>query len=234
MITILTNLPIKQTLTKPEKSRRVAKWAIELGEHDIVFQERDDETPKDFLIDVPREDNKKEAGEKDDTNPKKMELSCEWKLFTDGAVSSDGSDAGLMLIDPEGKNILMPYEDLKESRKIRVNAPQYKLIRGNLYSRSFYTSWLRCVASPQTDDIINETGEMQGVSASEKVGQAINSGSGSHLVIGEKIRMGIRSVQIQSTTNNQLEGREAFSRRYGNNAQPYVEKQDWPRSCQQG
>ncbi|GJY48606.1 hypothetical protein Tco_0438562 [Tanacetum coccineum] len=28
-----------------------------------------------------------------------------------------------------------------------------------------------------------------------------------------KIRMGIRSVQIQSTTNNQLEGREAFSRR---------------------
>ncbi|GJV35123.1 reverse transcriptase domain-containing protein [Tanacetum coccineum] len=77
---------------------RVAKWAIELGEHDIVFQERGNETPKDFLIEVPFEDNKKEAEEKADTK-----LSCEWKLFTDGAASSDGSDTGLILIDPDGK-----------------------------------------------------------------------------------------------------------------------------------
>ncbi|GJT51527.1 reverse transcriptase domain-containing protein [Tanacetum coccineum] len=53
---------------------------------------------------------------------------------------------------------LLP-EDLKESRKIRVKAPQYKLIRGNLYRRSFYTPWLRCVASPQTDDIVKEVHE---------------------------------------------------------------------------
>ncbi|GKF58691.1 reverse transcriptase domain-containing protein, partial [Tanacetum coccineum] len=38
---------------------------------------------------------------------------------------------------------LLP-EDPKESRKIRVKAPQYKLIRGSLYQRSFYTTWLRC------------------------------------------------------------------------------------------
>ncbi|GJT19098.1 reverse transcriptase domain-containing protein [Tanacetum coccineum] len=101
MITVLTNSPIKQTLTKPEKSGRVAKWAIELGEHDIVFQERGDETPKDFLIKVPFEDNKKETKEKADTKPAKT--SCKWKLFTDEAVSSNGSGAGLMLIDPEGK-----------------------------------------------------------------------------------------------------------------------------------
>nr|GEU80190.1 reverse transcriptase domain-containing protein [Tanacetum cinerariifolium] len=43
-------------------------------------------------------------------------------------------------------NGLLP-EDLKESRKIRVKAPQYKLIRGSLYQRSIYTLWLRCVAS---------------------------------------------------------------------------------------
>ncbi|GKD42841.1 hypothetical protein Tco_1267486 [Tanacetum coccineum] len=42
---------------------------------------------------------------------------------------------------------LLP-EDPKESRKIRVKAPQYKLIRRNLYRRSFYTPWLCCVASP--------------------------------------------------------------------------------------
>ncbi|GJY92902.1 hypothetical protein Tco_0508684 [Tanacetum coccineum] len=47
-------------------------------------------------------------------------------------------------------------KDPKESRKIRVKKPQYKLIRGNMYRRSFYTLWLRYVASPQTDDIIKE------------------------------------------------------------------------------
>ncbi|GJZ63495.1 reverse transcriptase domain-containing protein [Tanacetum coccineum] len=62
---------------------------------------RGDETPKDFLIKVPFEDNKKETKEKVDTKPAKT--SCKWKLFTDGAVSSNGSGAGLMLIDPEGK-----------------------------------------------------------------------------------------------------------------------------------
>ncbi|GJT79645.1 hypothetical protein Tco_1053987 [Tanacetum coccineum] len=54
---------------------------------------RGDKTPKDFLIEVPLEDNKKKAEEKADTKPMKTELSCEWKLFTDGAASSDGSGA---------------------------------------------------------------------------------------------------------------------------------------------
>ncbi|GKC51066.1 reverse transcriptase domain-containing protein [Tanacetum coccineum] len=80
---------------------QVAKWAIEFGEHDIVFQERGNKMPKDFLIEVPFEDNKKETREKADTKPAKT--SCEWKLFTNGAVISDGSGPGLMLIDPEGK-----------------------------------------------------------------------------------------------------------------------------------
>ncbi|GJS66470.1 reverse transcriptase domain-containing protein [Tanacetum coccineum] len=53
---------------------------------------------------------------------------------------------------------LLP-EDPKESRKIRVKVPQYKFIRGSLYRRSFYTSWLRCVASPQTGDIVKEIHE---------------------------------------------------------------------------
>ncbi|GKE60469.1 reverse transcriptase domain-containing protein [Tanacetum coccineum] len=50
-------------------------------------------------------------------------------------------------------------EDTREARKIRIQAPQYKLIRGNLYKRSFFTPWLRCVALPQTDKIIKEIHE---------------------------------------------------------------------------
>ncbi|GJY19620.1 reverse transcriptase domain-containing protein [Tanacetum coccineum] len=80
-VAILTNSPIKQALTKPEKSGHIAKWAIELGDHDIM----------------------KEVKRNIDTKREETKLSCEWKLYTDGASSSDGSGAGLMLIDPEGK-----------------------------------------------------------------------------------------------------------------------------------
>ncbi|GJY33107.1 reverse transcriptase domain-containing protein [Tanacetum coccineum] len=44
-------------------------------------------------------------------------------------------------------------EDLKESKKIRVRAPQYKLIKGSLYKKSFLTSWLRCISPSQADNI---------------------------------------------------------------------------------
>ncbi|GJX00535.1 hypothetical protein Tco_0184448 [Tanacetum coccineum] len=57
-ITVLTNTPIKQILTRPEKTGRVAKWAIKLGEHDIVFLRREEkETSADFLVEIPSEDN---------------------------------------------------------------------------------------------------------------------------------------------------------------------------------
>ncbi|GJT24217.1 reverse transcriptase domain-containing protein [Tanacetum coccineum] len=40
-IRVLTNAPIKKTLTSLEKSGRIAKWTIELGEHDIEFKGHD-------------------------------------------------------------------------------------------------------------------------------------------------------------------------------------------------
>ncbi|GKB30083.1 hypothetical protein Tco_0869484 [Tanacetum coccineum] len=110
-------------------------------------------------------DNRKGVGRKMDTKLEEMKPSCEWKLYTDGASSFDGSGAGLMLIDPKGK-LDDPYprvfaerfttEDSKESRKIRIKAPQYKLSRGSLYKKSYYTPWLRCIAPPKTNDVIKE------------------------------------------------------------------------------
>ncbi|GKF14705.1 reverse transcriptase domain-containing protein, partial [Tanacetum coccineum] len=86
---------------------------------------RGDKTPKDFLIEVPLEDNEKKEEEKADTKSMKTELSCEWKLFTDRAASSDGSGAGLMLIDPEGKNILMPYALDSKQQTTKQNTKHY-------------------------------------------------------------------------------------------------------------
>nr|GEU91650.1 reverse transcriptase domain-containing protein [Tanacetum cinerariifolium] len=78
---------------------RVAKLAIELGEHNIVFLKRDErETPTDFLPEIPFDDSEKRVKEKEVSDP-----SNEWKLYTDRASSFDGTGAGLMLIDPAGK-----------------------------------------------------------------------------------------------------------------------------------
>nr|GEX81499.1 putative reverse transcriptase domain, ribonuclease H-like domain protein [Tanacetum cinerariifolium]GEX97607.1 putative reverse transcriptase domain, ribonuclease H-like domain protein [Tanacetum cinerariifolium]GEX98461.1 putative reverse transcriptase domain, ribonuclease H-like domain protein [Tanacetum cinerariifolium] len=98
-IMVLIGTPIKQALTGPKKTGRVAKWAIEFGKHDIVFLKRDErETPADFLLEIPFDDSEKRVKEKEVSY-----LSNEWKLYTNGASSSDGAGSGLMLIDPTGK-----------------------------------------------------------------------------------------------------------------------------------
>ncbi|GJY25165.1 reverse transcriptase domain-containing protein [Tanacetum coccineum] len=99
---------------------------------------------------------------------------------------------------------LLP-EDPKESRKIKVKAPQYKLIRGKLYRRSFYTPWLRCVASPHTDDIVKEVHEAPGgfkflaiaVEHSTKIGRSKTPDRYKRKAC-RKIRMGIRFKVMQS------------------------------------
>ncbi|GKA68695.1 reverse transcriptase domain-containing protein [Tanacetum coccineum] len=99
-VIVPTNEPIKKTLVNPKKSGRVAKWAIELGEYDIEFRERDPtakETPKDFAIEMPTED--KTTVRRSETKTKNNA----WRLYTDRASSFDGSGAGLMLISLEGK-----------------------------------------------------------------------------------------------------------------------------------
>ncbi|GJY56815.1 reverse transcriptase domain-containing protein [Tanacetum coccineum] len=77
---LLIDKPIKQILTRPEKSGRVAKWATKLGEHDIEFRGRNSikgQVLADFLAETP--------------------------FVEDGASSSDGSGVGLMLVSPEEK-----------------------------------------------------------------------------------------------------------------------------------
>ncbi|GJS80463.1 hypothetical protein Tco_0730344 [Tanacetum coccineum] len=129
-----------------------AHTAIELGEHDIAFQKRGDETPKDFLMEVPPKDNRKEIEGRPDTNTSQSPIK---------EVNRRESKEGKSWMTPIYEYLvsgLLP-KDLKESRKIRVEAPQYKLIRGSLYQRSFYTLWLRYVASPQTENIVKEIQE---------------------------------------------------------------------------
>nr|XP_043620185.1 uncharacterized protein LOC122592037 [Erigeron canadensis] len=73
------------------------------------------------------------------------------------------------LVREKGKNWMTPIieylvsgifpEDESEARKIRIKAPQYKLMEGNLYKKAFVTPWLRCVGPKQAETIIFEIHE---------------------------------------------------------------------------
>ncbi|GJR72933.1 reverse transcriptase domain-containing protein [Tanacetum coccineum] len=47
-------------------------------------------------------------------------------------------------------------EDKKLARKVRVKAPNYRIIDGILYKRSFLTPWLRCIGPKQAKKVIRE------------------------------------------------------------------------------
>ncbi|GJT82707.1 reverse transcriptase domain-containing protein [Tanacetum coccineum] len=96
-IIVLTNKPIRLMLLKPEKSGRVARWAIELGEHEIKFKPRNAVKAQilaDFLAET------KEDDETDFEEKQRMEQTIRWKLYTDAASSGDGSKEGLMVVNP--------------------------------------------------------------------------------------------------------------------------------------
>lgn len=102
-ICVLTDQPIRQVLLKPENSGRLAKWAIELGEHEIIYKPRSaikGQVLADFLAESPTTNNSitdsVASTDVRDNTPK-------WTLFTDGASSIEGSGARLILTDPYGK-----------------------------------------------------------------------------------------------------------------------------------
>nr|KAJ0216025.1 hypothetical protein LSAT_V11C300153800 [Lactuca sativa] len=106
LIEVLMNCSIKQILLKPETSGRLAKWAIELGEHDISYHPRmsiKGQALADFLLEIP--------GGGDATKEGIMvvkgipENNRKWMLYTDGTSSREGSGACLILTSPEGEEV---------------------------------------------------------------------------------------------------------------------------------
>ncbi|XP_021971322.1 uncharacterized protein LOC110866482 [Helianthus annuus] len=101
VITVLTNFHIGTILQKPETSGRLAKGAIELGGHNILYRLRPaikGQVLADFITEVPVEKIKDcEIVE----TPVKDTSDKLWLLYTDGASNEDGARAGLRLVSPE-------------------------------------------------------------------------------------------------------------------------------------
>ncbi|GKV19462.1 hypothetical protein SLEP1_g29723 [Rubroshorea leprosula] len=91
-IVVLTDLPLRQILQKPECLGRLIKWAVELGEFQITFQQRSSvrgQALADFVVECT-------------SDQKNVDTEVEqWTLYVDGASNSKGAGAGAVLIGPE-------------------------------------------------------------------------------------------------------------------------------------
>ncbi|XP_022014185.1 uncharacterized protein LOC110913669 [Helianthus annuus] len=101
VIHVLTNYNIGNILARPEVSGRLAKWAIELGGHNVVFRPRPSikgQVLADFMTEVP-DDKDRECKAREKAEKKQTEEP--WLLYTDGASNEDGAGAGLRLVSPD-------------------------------------------------------------------------------------------------------------------------------------
>nr|GEY19856.1 reverse transcriptase domain-containing protein [Tanacetum cinerariifolium] len=96
-ITVITDQPIKQVMSRPDVAGRLQKWSIMLGEHNITYRPRTSvkgHILADFLNEMP--------GNASQGVPIAMTQEEPWTVFTDGSSCVDGLGAGLILTNPEG------------------------------------------------------------------------------------------------------------------------------------
>ena len=96
-VEVPTEYPMKQILHKPETSRRLVKWAIELSEFDIRYKSKKAVKWK-ILADFIIEFTPAQSTEATQLAP---DLPI-WKLSVDGAANAQGSGAGLIMTSPDG------------------------------------------------------------------------------------------------------------------------------------
>nr|GEZ01617.1 reverse transcriptase domain-containing protein [Tanacetum cinerariifolium] len=96
-ITIITDQPIKQVMSRPDVAGRLQKWSIMLGEHNITYRPRTSikgQILADFLNEMPSNASQGVPVAETQEEP--------WTLFTDGSSCVDGSGAWLILTNPDG------------------------------------------------------------------------------------------------------------------------------------
>ena len=99
-IEVPTEYPMRQVLHKPETSRRLMKWALELSEFDIIYKLKTSikgQVLEEFVMEFTSAKPAKNA-----QTPTDLPI---WKLSVDGATNAQGSGAGIILTSPEGIDI---------------------------------------------------------------------------------------------------------------------------------
>ena len=94
-IVVLTDLPLRGTIHKPDMSKRMARWEMELSEYGIQYKPRLSKKGQvlvDFLVEILQQN----------TYPNKKGW---WTLCVDGASRQSRVDIGLQLTSPTGERI---------------------------------------------------------------------------------------------------------------------------------
>ena len=109
-ILVLTSHPLRQVLQNPEVSKRLTKWAIELGEFDIKFMPRmtiKGQARTDFIAEFTyltktlRVTTDVSTTQDDEpTDPNNV-----WSLRIDGFSNVNGSGEGVILESPIGEKV---------------------------------------------------------------------------------------------------------------------------------
>ncbi|KAL4580201.1 hypothetical protein LXL04_016385 [Taraxacum kok-saghyz] len=131
-VSVLTNQPIRQIMMQPERSGRMTKWAIELGEYDIHYKPRTSikgQALADFLTEIPSGEEQAPPlkGEVSHTHEEGIEHN--WKLYTDGASSREGSGAWIVLLSPTGERTTYA---LRFNFKCSNNEAEYEALLAGL------------------------------------------------------------------------------------------------------
>ena len=90
-IIVRTNFPLRKILQRPETFGRLVQWSIQLGKFDISYESRQQikvQPFADFIQEMTIEGDSTSLA-----HP-------EWKLYIDGASGSQGSGAGIIMINP--------------------------------------------------------------------------------------------------------------------------------------
>ncbi|KAL0319705.1 UNVERIFIED_CONTAM: hypothetical protein Sradi_5232000 [Sesamum radiatum] len=93
---VRTNTSLKQVLGKPEASRRLVKWAVELSEYDISYLPRmtmKAQALADFVFEMTG------------TTQEDVLEERSWILHVNGSSPTKGSGAGIVITSPQGEDM---------------------------------------------------------------------------------------------------------------------------------
>jgi ribonuclease HI len=119
-VIVVTGFPIGDILHNKEAIGRVAKWACELGAHDIEFRPRTTIKTQ-VLVDFVSEWTEHQVPD----NPKTTEV---WRMYFHGSLKLQGAGAGILFIAPVGEQLKYALQLLFPASN---NATEYEaLIHG--------------------------------------------------------------------------------------------------------
>jgi hypothetical protein len=96
-VIVVTGFPIGDILYNKEAISRIAKWACELGSHDIEFRPRT-AIKTQALVDFISEWTEQQVPD----NPETAEV---WRMYFDGSLKLQGAGTGILFTAPGGEHL---------------------------------------------------------------------------------------------------------------------------------